>query len=149
MGFLKFPLFIDLTGKKAVVIGGGRIAARRAVTLCAYGAEIIVIAPQISEKIYQLPVAIAERQYISDDLSGAFLAIAATDDHNLNRQITQEARRLGILANNASDRTDCDFFFPAVALTQNLSVGICGTGENHFAVAEAAATIRKMMEETT
>lgn len=148
MGFHKFPLFIDLTGKKAVLIGGGRIAARRAEVLCVYGAEIFVIAPQVCEKIYQLPVAISERQYNSGDLKEAFLVIAATDDHTLNHQITREARRLGILANNASDRTDCDFFFPAVALTQNLSIGICGTGDNHAAVAEAASAIRKLMEET-
>lgn len=144
---LKFPLFIDLNGKRVLIVGGGKIASRRAKTLCMYGADILVVAPEIADEICQLPVAIKKRRYLSEDLQNSFLVLAATDDHALNRRIAQEARGLGILVNNASDQNDCDFYFPAVALTDELSVGICGTGKDHHAVAEAAASIRKLMGE--
>lgn len=149
METLRFPLFIDLNKKKVLVVGGGKIAARRVKTLCMYGAEVLVVAPEILEEIRQLPVAIAKRSYFSSDLNNSCLVLAATDDKILNCRITQEARQQGILSNNASDQNDCDFYFPAVALTQALSVGICGTGSDHHAVAEAAAAIRKLMEENS
>lgn len=147
METLKFPLFIDLNGKRVLIVGGGKIASRRAKTLCMYGANILVVAPEITNEICQLPVATRKRGYLSDDFRNSILVLAATDDHALNRQIAQEARSLGILVNNASDQNDCDFYFPAVALTDDLSIGICGTGKDHHAVAEAAAYIRKLMEE--
>lgn len=147
METLKFPLFIDLNGKRVLIVGGGKIASRRAKTLCMYGADIFVVAPEITDEICQLPVATEKREYLSDDLRGSTFVLAATDDHTLNHRITQEARSLGMLVNNASDQNDCDFYFPAVALTDELSVGICGTGKDHHAVAEAAASIRKLMEE--
>lgn len=143
----KFPLFIDLEGKTVLLVGGGKIAARRARVLCGYGASIKVVAKEICSEIRQLPVAILQRAYIHEDIESAVLVLAATNDTELNHQITQQARSCGIPANNASDRNDCDFYFPAVVQTQQFSVGICGTGRDHHAVAQAAAAIRKLMEE--
>lgn len=149
METLKFPLFIDLTGKKVLIVGGGKVAARRAKTLCTYGADVTIISPEIVEEICQLPVAIHKKEYFFEDLVGSFLVLAATNNSELNCQIAAEARALGIPANNASDQTDCDFFFPAVILTQEYSIGISGTGKDHHAVARTAAAIRSLMEEHT
>lgn len=151
MADLKFPLFLDLTGKTAVMVGGGRIALRRTRTLAAFDVRIRVIAPEICEEIRVLSregkVECIPRAYEPEDLSGAFLVLAATDDPDLNRSIVRQAKEMGLFANNASDRNDSNFFFPAVAVNDSLSVGICGTGRDHGAVARAAAEIRKFLKE--
>ena len=91
-----------------------------------------------------LPVRLERRAYRPGELRGAFLVLAATDDEEVNRAIAAEARARGALANNASDCRDCDFFFPAVVLTEELTLGLTGTEEKHRAVKEAAARIREM-----
>lgn len=143
MAELKFPLFMDMTGRKVLVVGGGKIAARRVQTLKAFGADITVVAPEVLPEING--VTICKRTFAPGDLDGAFLVLAATDDMELNHTIAAEAAARGILANNASDRRDNDFYFPAVALTEDVSVGICGTGADHRKVAKLAAKIRTFL----
>lgn len=140
----KFPLFVSLTGRKVLLFGGGPVALRRAKTLLAFGPELTVIAPDLDPAFSGLPVRLERRTYRPGELEGAFLVLAATGDEDVNRAIAAEARAKGALANNASDCRDCDFFFPAVILTEELTLGLTGTGENHRAVKEAAAQIREM-----
>ena len=143
----KFPLFIDLSGRKILVVGGGNIALRRINTLMMYGADITVIAEQACGGIEVLAaeekITLNLRGFNFEDLKDKFMVIAATDDLELNRQITCAARKNGSIANNASDRSDCDFYFPAVIVNEKLSIGICGTGDDHRAVSQAAAEIRE------
>lgn len=146
MADLHFPLFLDLHGKRVAVIGGGQIALRRVTTLRRFGAAISVTAPEICEELAALPdVALHRRPYNASDVADAVLVLAATNDPGLNRSITADARAAGALANNASDRADSDFYFPAIALGDGLCAGICGTGEDHRAVARAAAAVRQAL----
>lgn len=141
----RFPLFIDLTGKPVTIIGGGKIALRRAEVLLRFGAAVTVVSPALdhpSEGIVHHP-----RPYETGDLAGAFLAIAATDDGAVNDAAEAEARALGILFNRADDQTRCDFFFPAVCEGEGLIVGVVGDGQDHHKTAEAARRIRKTLEE--
>ena len=141
---LRFPMFVDLNGKKAVVIGGGRIGLRRAGVLRDFGAQVIMIAPQTQET---LPgVTVLSRRYQPGDLRGAFLAVAATDDARVNRAVAEEARSLGIPVNVADSPRDCDFFFPAVCVTEDLVAGITGSGADHRKTAEAARRVRAVLE---
>lgn len=140
----KFPLFVDLTGRPVAVFGGGAVAVRRVRTLLAFGADLTVVAPEPDPALSELGVRLERRAYRPGELGAAALVLAATDDPAVNRAITREAREKGIPANNASDHTDSDFFFPAVILTEELTVGITGTGANHRAVRRAAETIREM-----
>lgn len=148
----KFPLFLDLSGRSVAVFGGGNIALRRVKTLLAFDAQITVTAPQICPELAELSerfpnLTLNLRGFSSDDLSGQFMVLAATDSEALNHEITVEAKHRGILANNAACRNDNDFYFPAIAVTEELTVGICGTGRDHAAVAESAAKIRKFLSE--
>lgn len=153
MSDLKFPLFIDLSGRKTAIFGGGSVALRRAATLLSFGAVVTVTAPQICAGLsaladtYPEQLHLQQRCFAPGDITDEFMVLAATDDPALNREITALGRRAGALANNASDRADTDFYFPAVAATDGLSVGICGTGEDHSAVAAAAAKIRRLLSE--
>lgn len=142
---LRFPLFVDLRQKKAVVVGGGPVALRRAAVLHDFGARVTVIAPAMGET-----PAGAERllrPYAPGDLAGAFMAIAATDDSDVNAAVGREARGLGIWFNRSDSQEDCDFFFPAVCRGDGLVAGLVGDGGDHRRTARAAARVRKVLEE--
>ncbi|MEA4965434.1 MAG: bifunctional precorrin-2 dehydrogenase/sirohydrochlorin ferrochelatase [Oscillospiraceae bacterium] len=140
----KFPLFVSLEGRKALVFGGGAVGLRRAGALAQYGASVTVVTPEPDAALSLLPVRVEARAYRPGEIRQVFLVVAATDDPAVNAAITREARRAGALANNAGDHRDCDFFFPAVVRTEELSIGVTGNGENHEAVLGAAQKIRRM-----
>ena len=142
---LRFPLFIDLDGKAAVVVGGGAIGMRRAAVLRDFGAAVTVVAPEIREE--PEGVACFLRAYQPGDLSGAFLAVAATNDRAVNHAVYEEASRLGIPVNVCDCPAECGFFFPAVCQGEGLVAGVVGDGSDHRRTAQAAKAIRKTLEE--
>lgn len=153
MSELKFPLFVDLTDKPVTVFGGGKIALRRIQTLLQFDARVKVVSPEagdgLQELLAQQPSGLTweQRCYLPGELNGEFLVLAATNDSDVNHAIVLEAKRKNIYGNNASDQHDNAFFFPAVAFADGISVGICGTGKDHHAVAKTAKIIRKHLSE--
>lgn len=150
-----FPMFIDIEGKHILVVGAGKIALRRVQTLLQFRARIKVIAKEIpkgQKEAFHLLVSegkivLEEKAFEESDLTEAlFLVLAATNVKKLNHEICMLCRKRKILANTATDRTDCDFYFPAVAVQEELVVGITGDGSDHRKVAETAARIRKVLE---
>ena len=150
-----FPMFIDIEGKHILVVGAGKIALRRVQTLLQFRARIKVIAKEIpkeQKEAFHLLVSegktvLEEKAFEESDLTEAFfLVLAATNVKKLNHEICMLCRKRKILANTATDRTDCDFYFPAVAVQEELIVGITGDGSDHRKVAETAARIRKVLE---
>ena len=145
MGSKRFPLFIDLTGRRAVVVGGGTVGLRRAGVLLRFGAEVTVVSPRLAaplEGVRHIP-----RTYREGDLQGAFLAVAATDDAAVNAAVGREARRAGVVFNRGDCPEACDFFFPAVCEGKNLVAGIVGDGRDHRRTARAARRVREILEE--
>lgn len=138
----RFPLFVSLSGKKCVVFGAGRIAARRAEVLRRFGAQVRVIAQESRSDL----VPDVRRGYEKSDLSGAFLAVAATDDRNVNRQITQDCAACGILCSAADCAAESTFFFPAVCEGSGLIAGVVSDGSAHRKTAAAANRIRAVLE---
>lgn len=145
-GAFRFPLFVDLTGKKVVIVGGGAVARRRIAVLRPFGAEITVIAP--SNPDGTAGVRWLERRYEPGDLAGAFLAVAATDDREVNRQVGLEARSLGIPVSVADREEECTFYFPAICAGKDVIAGVVSHGGDHRATAEAARKIRGALAET-
>lgn len=141
---LRFPVFLDLNGKTVRIFGGGPVALRRAEAVLPYGAAVTVVAKEPLPAFDALPVTVERRAYRPGEIGPAALVLAATDDGTVNAAIVREAREKGILANNASDHGDCDFFFPALIRGERLSIGLCGDGENHREVREAAKKIREV-----
>ena len=144
MGTKRFPLFVDLAGKKALVIGGGTVGLRRAEVLARFGAEVTVVSPTLSrevERIRHIP-----RKYTLGDLEGAFLAVAASDDPQVNEAAGRGARQLGVLFNRSDAPADCDFFFPAVCEGGGMVAGLAGDGTDHGKTARTAKEIRKILE---
>ena len=143
-----FPMFIDLTDRKIFVAGGGRIARRRIEALVKFGADIHVAAPQVCPEIALLAeegkIKILLREYRPSDLDGMEFAIAATDDREVNRAVYAECRKRGIPVNVADDKTLCDFFFPALVLTDDVVIGIGSGGESPGRVKEVRQRIEKL-----
>ena len=150
-----FPMFIDIEGKHILVVGAGKIALRRVQTLLQFRARIKAIAKEIPKEqkeafhllVSEGKIVLEEKAFEESDLTEAlFLVLAATNVKKLNHEICMLCRKRKILANTATDRTDCDFYFPAVAVQEELVVGITGDGSDHRKVAETAARIRKVLE---
>ena len=143
-----FPMFIDLTDRKIFVAGGGRIARRRIEALVKFGADIHVAAPRVCPEIALLAgegkIKTVLREYRPSDLDGMEFAIAATDDREVNRAVYAECRKRGIPVNVADDKTLCDFYFPALVLTDDVVIGIGSGGENPGRVKEVRKRIEKL-----
>lgn len=140
----RFPLFVDLREKTAVLVGGGTIAARRIASLRQFGCRIVVISPTLCcspEGITWL-----RREYRPGDLEGAFLAVAATDCREVNRAVGEEAKKFGIFVSVADCEAECSFYFPAVCTGDNLIAGVVSSGKDHHKTARAARKIREVLE---
>ena len=140
----RFPLFVDLRGKKCVVFGAGKIAARRVGVLHRFGADVTVVAPEARAEL----TVDRARGYEKSDLSGVFLAVAATDDREVNRRIGEDCRAAGIPVSVADRAEESTFYFPAVCEGGGLIAGVVSDGTAHRAVAQAAERIRAVLEET-
>lgn len=141
----RFPLFTDLRGKRVVIVGGGRVASRRIRSLLPFGPELTVISPDLWESVR--PFTWLARYYQPGDLSGAALAVAATDSRSVNRQVGEEAHALGIPVSVADAPEESSFFFPALCQGSRVIAGVVSQGEDHTAAANAAREIRKLLEE--
>ena len=145
-----FPLFVDFTQKKAVVIGAGKIAARRVKTLLPFLGEIQVIAPEASEEIRELAkqgkVIYEQKYYEREDLYDAHMVLAATDDSKVNEDIYSACKCLGILVNIASDQKKCDFHFPAVLEQGDIVIGINGGGKDHKKVKQVRQELELVLK---
>lgn len=140
---LRFPLFVNLSGRKAVVIGGGTVGLRRAGALRAFGAAVVVVAPSLKEPLDGIEH--LERRYREGDLAGAFLAVAATDNRAVNHAVWEEARAGGVLINVCDCQSECDFFFPAICEGGGMTAGLVGDGNDHKKTAWTAREIRAVL----
>jgi precorrin-2 dehydrogenase/sirohydrochlorin ferrochelatase len=129
-----FPMFLKLARRKCMVIGGSTIAETKITSLLNAEAEVTVIAPFINIGVRQLAslgcVALVEREFVGEDLSGTFLVIAATSTREVNRAVYEEAQRRGVLCNAVDDPENCDFYFPAVVQRGALQIAISTSGES-------------------
>lgn len=129
-----FPIFLKIEGRLCLVVGAGTIAEVKIGSLLASGAIVRVIAPHATPAVQSLAadgkIDWLTREFRPEDLSGAFLVIAATSLPELNRVIFEEASRRGVLCNSVDDPPNCDFHFPAVVQRGDLQVAISTAGKS-------------------
>ena len=146
-----FPLFTDVRGKKALIIGGGAVAERRVKTLVPFGADITVISPAVTDSIRLAasdgPIRLIEKKYERGDIKrlAPFMAVAATNDGNANREAAEEAKSLGIPVSVADNAKDCTFRFPAIAENAKTIAGIISKDDDHAGLKRTAAQIREFL----
>jgi len=124
-----YPLMMSMAGKRAVVIGGGRVALRRTASLLESGANVVVIAPEVLAAVAELPVTVLRRRYRDGDLSAAWLAHAATDDPDVNEQVAAEAERNRIWCVRADDASASAAWTPAVTRHGDVTVAVIAGGD--------------------
>lgn len=119
-----FPIFIDMNGKRCLVVGGGNIALRKINTLLQYGAIIKVIAPEIKDEIVNLDIEIEKREFKNEDIEGSFLVIAGTDNEILNSEIVRICEEKGILVNNITSKIEMNTKFSAIVEDSEYKIAI-------------------------
>jgi precorrin-2 dehydrogenase len=133
-----YPVNLVVAGRRCVVVGAGRIAARKIDSLLAAGADVHVVAPDVSHDVRAWSDAgrltLAERPFAPDDLDDAWLATTATGDPSVDRAVFEagEARRVWV--NSADDPDNCSFTLMSVVRQGDLTVTI-GTGGRSPALA--------------
>jgi precorrin-2 dehydrogenase / sirohydrochlorin ferrochelatase len=129
-----YPVCLDLRGRPCLVIGGGAVAARKVEGLLECGARVTVVAPALTPALQALlqagRITARLRPYADGDLDGAALAIAATDERDVNALVATEARARGVWLNAADDPERCDFILPAVIRRGDLQVAISTGGRS-------------------
>ena len=149
---MTYPLMLDLTGRRAVIVGGGRVALRRAQALLAAGALVRIIAPRVDPALAGLELTVSRREYRDGDLAGAWLAHAATNDPAVNARVAADAQRLRIWCVRADDAAASAAWTPAVATDGEITVAVTAGGDPErakrlraaiaFALAEGALPVR-------
>lgn len=140
-----FPMFIEMSGKKVLVVGGGNVALRKCEKLLPYGAELTAVSGRFQPQFISLQgVALLFRPFRDEDIAGRDIVIAATDDRALNAHIAGLCREAGIPFNCVDEPENCTFIFPALTLRGRLSAGFCTGG----ASPTAAAYFREQFEES-
>ncbi len=138
-----YPVFLDLKGRRAVVVGGGRVAERKVAALLAAGAAVTVVSPTLTERLRKevtlRTIRHVPRGFKKNDLEGAFLTIAATDSPEINREVAALAPAL---VNVVDVPTECNFIAPSVVARGDLTIAI-STGGTSPALAK---TVRKELE---
>ena len=143
-----YPVYLNLKGRRCVVFGGGAVAEDKILKLQTSGAIISVISPDVTPVIQSLSeqgkLDWQPRKYQPGDLAGAFMAIAATNNRDVNRCIFEEAEESGILLNVVDDPVFCSFIAPAIVRRGNVTLAISTGG----ASPALARKLRESLEES-
>lgn len=109
-----FPMFIQLKGRKCLIVGGGKVALRKIKVLKDFEAEVTVVAPDMIEQIRQMnDICRIFRSFEEKDLKSVELVVAATDDKKENHRISQFCMKQNIPVNAVDQKEDCSFIFPS------------------------------------
>lgn len=129
-----YPIcLVGLETERAVIVGGGNVAARKAEALLEAGAYVTVISPHFSSEFEALQkenvaLTFIPRAYQSGDIEDAWLVIAATDDSEVNLQVAEEARRYHKLINVVDDPEYSNFIAPAVIRRSQVTLAVSTGG---------------------
>jgi len=119
---------LDLRGRSVLVVGGGRVALEKVEGLLAARASVTVVAPQIVAELERRDVELVRREYLSDDLEGRFLVVAATSTSSVNRRVFRDAEARSLLCNVVDVPELCSFILPAVHREGPIAVAVSTGG---------------------
>lgn len=128
-----YPVYLQLKDRLCVVVGGGKIAEGKVDGLLAAGAQVTVIAPALTRSLRDHAslgkITYLQRSYLPGDLHGAFLVVCATDQHETNHQVWQEANANNQLVNVVDDTPHCNFIAPSILRQGGLTIAISTAGQ--------------------
>jgi len=146
-GIAYYPIFLNIDGKKCVVVGGGEVALRKVKTLLEHGAAVEVISPDLCPELAQIAangeIRTLTREYQEGDLKDAFTVIVATDECEVNRRVLAESRKSSVLANVVDDAENSDFIAPSYLRRGDITFAVSTDGRSPA----LARKIRSRLEE--
>lgn len=153
-----FPMFVDLTDKTCLVVGGGEVAYRKVKTLLDFDAKVTVVAESVCPRLAGLAgarnvtsenkmqsacgqdaekadaleqkITICVRPFQKEDCDDRLLVVAATDDKELNHNIAEYCKAAGIMVNAVDQKDDCSFIFSSYVREQNLVAAFSSGGRS-------------------
>ncbi|MDQ3145665.1 MAG: bifunctional precorrin-2 dehydrogenase/sirohydrochlorin ferrochelatase [Actinomycetota bacterium] len=127
----QYPVNLILAGQRCLVVGGGRVAAGKVAGLLAAQAVVVVVAPEVVAGIADLEgVSVQRRRYRPGEVGDYRLAITATDDPAVNRQVRLDGEASGVWVNSADDPANCSFTLPAVVRQGPIMVTVATGGHS-------------------
>ncbi len=139
-------MFLKLEGRPCLLVGAGRVGENKLRTLIRAGARVRVVSPQATPGVQRLAakskIVWLRRSFIARDLDGILLVVVATSSPSINKQVSAQARRRGVLCNAVDDPQNSDFYYPAVVRRGNLQIAISTGGRSP----ELAHRLRKDLQ---
>lgn len=129
-----YPIFLNIRGKKCLVVGGGNVALRKVKALLEHGANVQVVSPSLCPELSQLAeegaIQALQRSYKAEDLKGSLIAIAATDNAKTNESVAAEARQRGVLVNVVDDPQHSNFIVPSYFRRGDVTIAVSTSGRS-------------------
>lgn len=146
-----YPLNVNIKDRLCVVVGGGRVAERKVKTMLAFGADVQVISPDLTEGLQRLvddgKVSYLQRRYAPDVLAGAFLAFTATNERAVNIRAASDAHALGIPVNVADSAAESTFILPAILQRGSILVAVSTGGRSPALAKRVRDRLSELWEE--
>lgn len=145
-----FPMFVDMTERECLIVGGGNVAYRKVIVMLDFGAKVTVVAEDICDELRKLTIddiasedktcsytankenriTFIKRKFERKDCDGMEMVIAATDDNALNHEIAEYCKAKGIMVNAVDQKADCSFIFPSYIKEKNLVAAFSSSGNS-------------------
>lgn len=135
-----FPMFVDMTERECLIVGGGNVAYRKVMVMLDFGAKVTVVAEDICDELRKLTIDdiankenrinFIKRRFERKDCDGMEMVIAATDDNALNHEIAEYCKAKGIMVNAVDQKADCSFIFPSYIKEKNLVAAFSSGGNS-------------------
>jgi precorrin-2 dehydrogenase/sirohydrochlorin ferrochelatase len=129
-----YPIFLDIKGRDCLVVGGGEVGTRKVEMLLACGASVTVVSIDTTKTLKLLAeeqrITLLTRAYRTTDLDNRFLIIGATNDEELNQQLSMGAEKNNLLCNIADRPAACNFILPAIVAQGDLVLAISTCGKS-------------------
>ena len=145
-----FPMFVDMTERDCLIVGGGNVAYRKVIVMLDFGAKVTVVAEDICDELRKLTIddissddktgsytankenriTFIKRRFELKDCDGMEMVIAATDDNALNHEIAEYCKAKEIMVNAVDQKADCSFIFPSYIKEKNLVAAFSSGGNS-------------------
>ena len=143
-----FPAFLRLDGRSCLLVGGGKIAVRKARLLLSAGAKLTVVAPELDEAFQALDLRHEARTFEDSDVDGHWLVVSATGDPTVESSVYEAATEAGIFCNAVDDRNACSYITPAIVDRGGLVVAISSGGDAPVLARQVRTRIESLLPAT-
>jgi precorrin-2 dehydrogenase/sirohydrochlorin ferrochelatase len=134
MTAMYYPVFLNLQGRKCLVVGGGQVALRKSRALLEHGADLTVISPRLCAGLRRLlndgRIKVINRTYGPGDMKSVDIAIVATSSRAVNQGAAAEAKKRGVPVNVVDDPLLSDFIVPAIMRRGSLAIAVSTSGKS-------------------